>query len=46
MQKLDVHSVIDDARFNRFHWLVMGLCALLLIFDGYDLFIYGAWCCR
>ena len=41
MQKLDVHSVIDDARFNRFHWLVMGLCALLLIFDGYDLFIYG-----
>ena len=41
MRKVDVHSVIDDARFNRFHWLVMGLCALLLIFDGYDLFIYG-----
>lgn len=41
MKKIDVHSVIDDARFNRFHWLVMGLCALLLIFDGYDLFIYG-----
>ena len=41
MKKIDVHGVIDDARFNRFHWLVMGLCALLLIFDGYDLFIYG-----
>ena len=41
MRKVDVHSVIDDARFNRFHWLVMALCALLLIFDGYDLFIYG-----
>ena len=41
MRKIDVHGVIDDARFNRFHWLVMGLCALLLIFDGYDLFIYG-----
>ena len=41
MRKIDVHSVIDDARFARFHWLIMGLCALLLIFDGYDLFIYG-----
>lgn len=41
MRTIDVHSVIDNARFGRFHWLVMGLCALLLIFDGYDLFIYG-----
>ena len=42
MQKrIDVHEVIDNARFSRFHWLVMCLCALLLIFDGYDLFIYG-----
>ena len=41
MRTIDVHSVIDGARFGRFHWLVMGLCALLLIFDGYDLFIYG-----
>lgn len=41
MRKIDVHGVIDNARFTRFHWLIMGLCALLLIFDGYDLFIYG-----
>jgi AAHS family benzoate transporter-like MFS transporter len=41
MRTHDVHSLIDNARFSRFHWLVMGLCALLLIFDGYDLFIYG-----
>ncbi len=41
MRTIDVHSIIDNARFGRFHWLVMGLCALLLIFDGYDLFIYG-----
>ncbi|MBA1264614.1 MFS transporter [Stutzerimonas stutzeri] len=41
MRKVDVHDVIDNARFNQFHWLVMCLCALLLIFDGYDLFIYG-----
>ncbi|MDD1508328.1 MFS transporter [Pseudomonas sp. CNPSo 3701] len=41
MRNLDVNDVIDNARFNAFHWLVMCLCALLLIFDGYDLFIYG-----
>ncbi|WP_312465899.1 MFS transporter, partial [Stutzerimonas kunmingensis] len=41
MRKVDVHEIIDNARFSRFHWLVVCLCALLLIFDGYDLFIYG-----
>ncbi len=41
MRTIDVTHTIDNARFNRFHWMVMALCALLLIFDGYDLFIYG-----
>ncbi|MFW3897516.1 MFS transporter [Pseudomonas bharatica] len=41
MRKIDVHQVIDQAPFTRFHWMVMCWCALLLIFDGYDLFIYG-----
>ena len=41
MRNIDVHSVIDHARFSPFHWMVMSWCALLLIFDGYDLFIYG-----
>lgn len=41
MRTHDVHSIIDNAPFNRFHWLIVSLCALLLIFDGYDLFIYG-----
>jgi len=41
MRTIDVTRTIDNARFNRFHWMVMALCALLLIFDGYDLFIYG-----
>ena len=41
MRQIDVHQIIDNARFSRFHWMVMALCALLLIFDGYDLFIYG-----
>jgi len=41
MKTLDVNEVIDNAPFTRFHWMVMCLCALLLIFDGYDLFIFG-----
>ncbi|WNW10604.1 MFS transporter [Pseudomonas sp. DTU_2021_1001937_2_SI_NGA_ILE_001] len=41
MRTIDVHAIIDNARFGRFHWMVMSWCALLLIFDGYDLFIYG-----
>lgn len=41
MRKVDVHSIIDSARFSPFHWMVMAWCGLLLIFDGYDLFIYG-----
>lgn len=41
MRNIDVQQVLDQARFGRFHWGVMCLCALLLVFDGYDLFIYG-----
>ncbi|MGO2451930.1 MFS transporter [Pseudomonas taetrolens] len=41
MRAIDVHPIIDNARFSRFHWTVVALCALLLIFDGYDLFIFG-----
>ncbi|MBF8730145.1 MFS transporter [Pseudomonas guariconensis] len=41
MRTLDVQAIIDNARFTPFHWMVMAWCGLLLIFDGYDLFIYG-----
>lgn len=41
MSRIEVNQIIDNARFTGFHWMVMWLCALLLIFDGYDLFIYG-----
>ena len=42
MKTQEVSQIIDGARFTQFHWMVMCLCALLLVFDGYDLFIYGA----
>ncbi|MEH6386480.1 MAG: aromatic acid/H+ symport family MFS transporter [Pseudomonas profundi] len=41
MRKIDVHDVIDNARFNRFHWMLLFWCALIIVFDGYDLVIYG-----
>lgn len=41
MKTIDANKVIDDARFNPFHWMVLLWCALIIIFDGYDLVIYG-----
>lgn len=41
MKKIDVHKLIDEAKFNSFHFLVLFWCALVIIFDGYDLVIYG-----
>jgi AAHS family benzoate transporter-like MFS transporter len=41
MNNIDVSKLIDQARFNRFHWMVLFWCALIIIFDGYDLVIYG-----
>ena len=41
MRKIDINEVIDKARFNAFHWQVLFWCALIIIFDGYDLVIYG-----
>lgn len=39
--KLDINSVVDTARFTAFHWNVLIWCLLIIIFDGYDLVIYG-----
>ena len=41
MRQIDVHKLADDARFNRFHGLVLFWCALIIIFDGYDLAVVG-----
>ncbi|WP_421549495.1 aromatic acid/H+ symport family MFS transporter [Pseudomonas sp. QD4] len=41
MRKIDSNQLIDEARFNAFHWRVLFWCALIIIFDGYDLVIYG-----
>ncbi|WP_316149415.1 MFS transporter [Cupriavidus sp. BIC8F] len=41
MQQTDIHRLADAARFNRFHALVLFWCALIIIFDGYDLAVVG-----
>lgn len=41
MRHIDLHKLADEARFNRFHGLVLFWCALIIIFDGYDLAVAG-----
>lgn len=41
MKQIDVLGVIDNARFNRYHWSILFWTGLIIIFDGYDLVIYG-----
>ena len=41
MRQIDVHKLADEAKFNRFHGGVLLWCALIIIFDGYDLAVAG-----
>lgn len=40
-RSIDLIKVADDARFSAFHALVLAWCALIIIFDGYDLAVAG-----
>lgn len=42
MRSIEVGEAIDKAPFSRFQWSVVVLSALLLIVDGYDVFVAGA----
>ncbi len=33
----NISDVIDNARFNAYHRLIIGLCGLMVFFDGFDL---------
>ncbi len=41
MRQIDIHKVTDEAPFTRHHGLVLFWCALIIIFDGYDLAVAG-----
>lgn len=42
MSTININKTVEESKFNRFHGLVVFWCALIIIFDGYDLAIYGA----
>ena len=39
---INVNKWIDESKFNAFHTGLLLLCMFLIMFDGYDLFVYGA----
>ncbi|MGO4303624.1 MFS transporter [Cupriavidus sp. RAF12] len=41
MRQIDVCNVVDRSTFSRFHAGVLFWCAVIIIFDGYDLAIAG-----
>lgn len=42
MSKVNLTEAVDNSRFNKFHVALVTLCAFVILFDGYDLAIYGA----
>jgi len=41
MRNIEVTEAIDSTPFGRFQWMVAVVCGLLLIVDGYDVFVAG-----
>jgi AAHS family benzoate transporter-like MFS transporter len=41
MRQIDIQRMASEARLNAFHYGVLGWCALIIIFDGYDLAVSG-----
>jgi MFS transporter, AAHS family, benzoate transport protein len=41
MRQIDVQQLCDEARFSKFHLTLLFWCALIIIFDGYDLAVVG-----
>jgi MFS transporter, AAHS family, benzoate transport protein len=41
MNKVNIQPFLDNARFNSFHRNILLWAAFIIIFDGYDLVIYG-----
>lgn len=38
---VNMEELVDNAKFNNFHWMLLIITGLIIIFDGYDLIIYG-----
>lgn len=42
MRSINALEVVNSARLNRFHYLLVFWCSFIMMFDGYDLVIYGS----
>lgn len=42
MNSINVTRTVDESKFNRFHGLVVFWCAFIIVFDGYDLIVFGS----
>nr|WP_263326374.1 aromatic acid/H+ symport family MFS transporter [Neobacillus sp. Marseille-Q6967] len=42
MNKVNAGQVIDQSRFNLFHFLLIFWCFIIILVDGYDIVIYGS----
>lgn len=42
MNSIHVARTVDESKFNRFHGLLVFWCAFIIVFDGYDLIVYGS----
>lgn len=40
-QVVNVTEIIDNAKFQKFHWQVLFWCLFVIFFDGYDLVIFS-----
>jgi AAHS family 4-hydroxybenzoate transporter-like MFS transporter len=38
---VDVKTWIDDRPISRYQWLILGLCFLVVVFDGFDVAVMG-----
>jgi MFS family permease len=38
---VDVDTFIDGLKLSRFHFFIIGLCTLLMMIDGYELYVVG-----
>ncbi|MEN5035144.1 aromatic acid/H+ symport family MFS transporter [Pseudomonas sp. TWI929] len=42
MQRISAVGILDTAKLSRFHFLLVFWCSFIMLFDGYDLVIYGS----
>ncbi|MFE4428836.1 MFS transporter [Peribacillus butanolivorans] len=41
MASINTTEVISNSKFNRFHFGLLAWCFIIILFDGYDLVVYG-----